>query len=454
MYPLECPFRCHYLRTLSSRKGVSSRITLRAVGPNWLVHIDLWGPARTATIGQARYLLTCHDDYSRRTQIFFLRKKSDALGAFASYIKLVENHCQTTVKTVRSDNGGEFTSHRFASLLAQNGIEPMPIPPDAHAQNGRVERQHLTIFNDVRTLLIHSGLPDKFWGEAAAYSVHLRNHLPLPNSTETPMSLWTGRPGTPLKMFQPFGSTIFVRDHRQTDKLKPRFVRAILLGWQPLSDSIVKYWHKETNTFAFSRDVHFGPSAPSDEQLNRLTHIPSTTPVPVDVPVPTPPSASPAAELSGDSSTDKLLDDSGDQLAAAENPASTSDAASADEDMVDNQLTVDDASQDPPIDSASPSPTALAPLKPKPKDRKGVSWVTVPVDEEGDKDEDAPTSYINEEGRRVMPKKEDSGQSQFRRRFRFHSRNDHRGTTSSSPRSCRHPESYHVPAGPSIRRLD
>lgn len=198
------------------------------------------------TINGARYLLTCHDhdDYSRRTQIFFLKKQSDALRAFADYIKLVENHCQTKIKTIRTDNGGEFTSLRFATLLAQNGIEPMPIPADAHTQNGRVERQNLTIFNTVRTLLIHSGLPDKFWGEAASYAVHIRNHIPLLNSNASPISLWTGKPSRTLSTFQPFGSTEYVRDHTQTNKLKPRYLKVILLGWRPLSDSSVKFWHR------------------------------------------------------------------------------------------------------------------------------------------------------------------------------------------------------------------
>jgi transposase InsO family protein len=48
------------------------------------------------------------------------------------------------------DNGSEFTSNRFKHLLANNGILENLIPPGDHAQNGRVERQHLTILNTVR----------------------------------------------------------------------------------------------------------------------------------------------------------------------------------------------------------------------------------------------------------------------------------------------------------------
>ncbi len=50
-------------------------------------------------------------------------------------------------------------------MLAK-GIEHIKVPPDAHAQKGRVERVHLTILNGVRTVLTHSGLGPEFWAEA------------------------------------------------------------------------------------------------------------------------------------------------------------------------------------------------------------------------------------------------------------------------------------------------
>jgi len=36
----------------------------RATKPLRTVHCDLWGPARTPTIGGATYFLTCYDDYN------------------------------------------------------------------------------------------------------------------------------------------------------------------------------------------------------------------------------------------------------------------------------------------------------------------------------------------------------------------------------------------------------
>ena len=137
----------------------------RAERPNDLVHIDIWGPARTTSIGGNSYFLTCYDDHTRHVRLYPLRKKSDAPRAFQDYLKLVENHCQTTIKRVRMDNGSEFTSTHFQRLLAENGILANHVPPGDHAQNGRAQRQHLTILNLVRTLLSDSKLPPQFWAE-------------------------------------------------------------------------------------------------------------------------------------------------------------------------------------------------------------------------------------------------------------------------------------------------
>jgi hypothetical protein len=81
-----------------------------ATKPGEFIHIDLWGPATVTSIGGARYFLTCYDNYSRKVHLSFLKQKPDAFTAIKSYIALVERQPGTMVKTLCSDNGGEFTS--------------------------------------------------------------------------------------------------------------------------------------------------------------------------------------------------------------------------------------------------------------------------------------------------------------------------------------------------------
>jgi hypothetical protein len=372
---------------------------LRATKPNERVHIDIWGPARTPTLSGARYMLTCQDDHTRRTQIFFLHKKSQALQAFQDYITLVENHCESTVKTVRSDNGSEFTSHNFARLLADNGIEAMPIPVDAHSQNGRVERQHLTIFNLVRTYLIDSGLPDSFWGEAAAYAVHVRNHLPRPGSIESPISLWTKNPTKSLDHLQPFGATIYVRDHVQSNKLKPRYIKARLMGWRPLSDSSVKFYRADTRKFGYSRDVVYGPlpdlqtgqhTEPARPTIGTVNATPrsSETKIPEELG----PSNQRVVEV--DHGVEET-DSPGQEDTQHDEPAISPEHTPS----VHEEENVEDVVRSNEPDDPPTAPTARLPPR---KPGKGYVFEEVWVPDESSEEELPEPSYTNDQGRRVL----------------------------------------------------
>jgi transposase InsO family protein len=166
---------------------------IRATKPGELIHIDLWGPAAVTSIGGAGYFLTCYDDYCRKVLLSFLKQKSDAFTAIKSHIAPVERQLGTKVKTLRSDNGGEFTSKEWDNYMRQLGIQHIRVPPDAHAQNGRVERVHLTILNLVRTYLIDIGLPQPLWAECATYAAYSCNRTPCGPQSAIPDDKWFGK---------------------------------------------------------------------------------------------------------------------------------------------------------------------------------------------------------------------------------------------------------------------
>ena len=125
----------------------------------------------------SRYFLTCLDDKTRKIHVSFLRHKSEALDKLKDYLALVQNQLGTTAKIIKSDGGGEFTSTAFKEFCTTRGIQHIIVPPGAHAQNGRVERVHLTLANGMRTLLVDSGSPSTFWAEAINFMVHVKNSV-------------------------------------------------------------------------------------------------------------------------------------------------------------------------------------------------------------------------------------------------------------------------------------
>ena len=171
-----------------------------------------------------------------------------------SYIAKVERQINHQIKSIRSDNGGEFTSNQWQHYMSQRGIEHVKVPPGAHAQNGRVERAHLTILNGVHTLLSQTGLPAKFWAEAANYIVYCRNRSPSTND-KVPEELWRGKAVTYTHL-QPFGCKAYFRDHRSTSKLETRYKEGLLVGYV---EGTVNYrvWDLENSKIHQTRDVVF-----------------------------------------------------------------------------------------------------------------------------------------------------------------------------------------------------
>jgi transposase InsO family protein len=50
--------------------------------------------------------------------------KSDVFTTFKSFVKGIHNEFETTIKRVRSDNGGEFKNTRIDELCDEFGIRP------------------------------------------------------------------------------------------------------------------------------------------------------------------------------------------------------------------------------------------------------------------------------------------------------------------------------------------
>jgi transposase InsO family protein len=78
----------------------------------------------------------------------------------------------------RSDNGGEYISHEFQALLQQKYIISQRSCPYTPQQNGVAERKNRHLLDMVRTLLLESSVPPKFWVEALSTTVYLINRLP------------------------------------------------------------------------------------------------------------------------------------------------------------------------------------------------------------------------------------------------------------------------------------
>ena len=90
--------------------------------PLELIHMDLFGPTRVASLGRMHYAYVLVDDYSRYTWVCFLAHKNDAFKAFENFAKRVQKEKDFCITSIRSDHGTEFENEFFKIFCNKNGI--------------------------------------------------------------------------------------------------------------------------------------------------------------------------------------------------------------------------------------------------------------------------------------------------------------------------------------------
>ena len=110
--------------------------------PLELLHMDLFGPSRTMSLGGNYYAFVIVDDYSRYTWTLFLESKSDAFSAFKKLARRLQNTKNNNIGSIRSDHGGEFQNEKFSKFCEKLGILHNFSAPRTPQQNGVVERKN------------------------------------------------------------------------------------------------------------------------------------------------------------------------------------------------------------------------------------------------------------------------------------------------------------------------
>lgn len=223
-----------------------------------LVHSDLCGPFKTASLGGAKYFMTFLDDHSRYAEIKLLRTKDAALEAFKGYKAMAEKSTGRKILKLRTDNGSEYVNEAFDKFLLEQGIKRDKSCPYTPQQNGRAERLNRTLVEMGRCLLIQGNLPESLWGEALNTAVYLRNRCPTAaTGFQTPYELWVGqKPG--VAHFKKFGCrAVFLRKGPQRgSKWQPKGALGVMVGYDSSAKGF-RIWEPGTTKVHITRDVKF-----------------------------------------------------------------------------------------------------------------------------------------------------------------------------------------------------
>uniref|UniRef100_A0A1A8PPT4 Retrovirus-related Pol poly from transposon TNT 1-94 n=1 Tax=Nothobranchius rachovii TaxID=451742 RepID=A0A1A8PPT4_9TELE len=234
---------------------------IRAKAPLELVHTNLGGPISPESFEGYKYAITFVDDYSGTIHVYFLRNKNKAVQATQQFLADMKPFGK--VKRLRSDNGTEFMSEEYQTLLRENGIRHERSAPYSPHQNGTAERNWRTLFEMVRCMLIESGLPKELWPHAAKLATVIRNRCYCNRTGETPYFLFTGRKPN-LSEMRKFGSEciVFNRDRK---KLDPKGKRGTFVGFDTHSPAKMVFF-PETNSIQKHRLVTFLEKSKAEKQ--------------------------------------------------------------------------------------------------------------------------------------------------------------------------------------------
>jgi len=225
--------------------------------PLELLHMDLFRPSRTMSLGGNYYALVIVDDFSRFIWTLFLKSKSDAFSAFKKLARRLQNKKNNNIGSIRSDHGGEFQNEKFSKFGEKMGILHNFSAPRTPQQNGVVERKNRSLEELARTMISESSLPKYFWADAVSTSCYVMNRVLIrPILKKTPYELFNGRKPN-INHLRVFGCSYFVLNNGKENlgKFDEKADHGIFIGYSLYSHAYRIYNKWIAKAFKSQRTV-------------------------------------------------------------------------------------------------------------------------------------------------------------------------------------------------------
>nr|GFB10776.1 hypothetical protein [Tanacetum cinerariifolium] len=204
----------------AKRSSFKSKVVPSSKGMLNLLHMDLCGPMRVASINGKKYILVIVDDYSRYT-------------------------------------GTEFLNKTLNAFFKEEGIKHQTSTARTPEQNGVVERRNRTLAEAARTMLSASKLPLFFWAEAIATVCYTQNRSIIISTHDKTAYHFINDRKPSIKHLHIFGCICYLtRDGEHLDKIKEKGDLCILVGYFTQSKGY-RVYNKRTRLIVESIHIRF-----------------------------------------------------------------------------------------------------------------------------------------------------------------------------------------------------
>nr|GEV49158.1 Gag-Pol polyprotein [Tanacetum cinerariifolium] len=111
-----------YELSKEKRSSFKSKAVPSSKGRLNLLHMNLCGPMRLASINGNKYILVIVDDYSRYIWTLFLHSKDETPEVLKDFLTMIQRNLQAPVITVRTDRGTEFLNKTLNAFLTNKEL--------------------------------------------------------------------------------------------------------------------------------------------------------------------------------------------------------------------------------------------------------------------------------------------------------------------------------------------
>ncbi|GJY99363.1 retrotransposon protein, putative, ty1-copia subclass [Tanacetum coccineum] len=173
--------------------------------------------------------------------------------------KEVENQLGKTIKSLRSDRGGEYMSQEFLDHLKEHGIIAHRTPPYTPQHNGVSERRNRTLLDMVRSMMSQTTLSKSFWDYALESAARILNMVPTKKGCEA----------------------LVKRDTlTKPSKLEPISIKCIFVGY-PKETMGYSFYYPPENKIFVARNAEFFENILIDQEASGKIDEPQSDIIPI-----------------------------------------------------------------------------------------------------------------------------------------------------------------------------
>ncbi|KAL0451580.1 UNVERIFIED_CONTAM: hypothetical protein Slati_1136100 [Sesamum latifolium] len=193
---------CHYCHEKGHQKRNCPKFLVSVQGQSRLVsylldliHSNVCRPFNTQARCGFIYFITFTDAQSQYGYVYLMKCKSEAFEKLKEFRLEVENQTGHKIKTLRSDQGGEYLSGEFLNYLKRMEFSQWT-PPGTPPANSVSKRGNGNLLDMVRSMMSFTELPLYFWDYALEMATKLLNMALSKTVAKTLCEILHGKPAS------------------------------------------------------------------------------------------------------------------------------------------------------------------------------------------------------------------------------------------------------------------